>query len=58
MLFLTQEWKDFYHDAKEDVPIRMPEPLGNPVQMLAYFDAKHAGNIKTRRSHSGILIYI
>ena len=40
------------------MPIKMPEPLGNPVQTLAYVDANHAGNIKTRRSHSGILIYV
>jgi len=50
--FDRQEWKDFYHDAREEVPIWMPEPLGNPV------DANHAGNMKTRRSHSGILIYV
>ena len=52
------EWLDFYHDAREEFPIRMPEPLGDPVRMLAYVDANHAGNIKTRRSHSGILIYV
>jgi len=56
--FDRQEWKDFYYDAREEVPIRMPEPLGNPVQMFAYVDANHAGNMKTRRSHSGILIYV
>ena len=36
----------------------MPEPLGNPVQVMACVDANHAGNIKTRRSHTGIQIYI
>jgi len=56
--FDRQKWKDFYHDAREEVPIRMPEPLGNPVQVLAFVDANHAGNMKTRRSHTGILIYI
>ena len=56
--FDRQEWKDFYHDAREEMPIKMPEPLGNPVQTLAYVDANHAGNMKTRRSHSGILIYV
>ena len=34
--FNRQEWKDFYHDAREEMPIKMPEPLGNPVQTLAY----------------------
>jgi len=54
--FDRQEWKDFYHDAREEGPIKMPEPLDNPVQTLAYVDANHAGNMKTRRSHSSILI--
>ena len=34
----------------------MPEPLRNPVRMLTYVDANHAGNMKTRRSYSGIYI--
>ena len=56
--FDREEWKDFYHDEHEEMPMRMPEPLGKPVQLLAYVDANHAGNMKTRRSHSGILIYM
>jgi hypothetical protein len=36
----------------------MPEPWGNPVTMSAFVDANHAGNVVTRRSHSGILIYV
>jgi len=53
-----EEWEDFYKDAEEELPIRGPEPLGNPVRLSAYVDANHAGNLKTRRSHSGILIYM
>jgi len=56
--FNREEWLDFYHDAREEFPIRMPEPLGNPVHVLAYVDVNHTGNMKTRRSHSGILIYM
>ena len=56
--FNREEWMDFYSDAREELPIRMPESLGNPVQVIAYVDANHAGNIKTRRSHKGVLIYI
>ena len=52
--FNRKEWLDFYHDAREELPMKMPEP----VHALAYVDANHAGNMKTRRSHSGILIYI
>jgi hypothetical protein len=36
----------------------MPEPLGNPVNISVFVDANHAGNAVTRRSHSGILIYL
>ena len=53
-----EEWKDFYKDAHEEIPIRGPEPLGNPVRLTAYVDTNYAGNLKTRRSHSGILIYM
>jgi len=49
---------DFYPDAREELPVKMPEPLGDPVQVLAFLDANHAGNMKSSRSHTGILIYI
>jgi hypothetical protein len=32
--------------------------LGLPVNISVFVDANHAGNIVTRRSHTGILIYI
>ena len=35
-----------------------PEPLGSPVRLTAYVDANYAGNLRIRRSHSGILIYM
>ena len=53
-----EEWTDFYPEARKEFPARMPEPLGNPTHVTAYVDANHAGNSKTRRSHTGILIYI
>ena len=53
-----EEWEDFYKDAEEEFPVKGPEPLGNPVKLSAYVDANHAGNLRTRRSHSGILIYM
>jgi hypothetical protein len=36
----------------------MPQPLGNPVNISCFVDANHAGNIVTRRLHTGILIYV
>ena len=35
---LKDEWKDFYNDAEEQLPIRGPEPLGNPVRLSAYVE--------------------
>ena len=52
------EWKEFYSDAEEQLPINGPEPLGNPARLSVYVDANHAGNLKTRRSHTGILVYM
>jgi hypothetical protein len=57
-LFIEQDWTEFYGDVEEELPPRMPEPLGIPVNISVFVDANHAGNIVTRRSHTGILIYI
>jgi hypothetical protein len=35
--------KKLYPDASEDIPPNMPEPLGKPVQMNAFFDADQGG---------------
>jgi hypothetical protein len=36
----------------------MPDPLGPPVTMTCFVDANHAGNLVTRRSHTGIVIFL
>ena len=36
----------------------MPEPRGNLVKVFCFVDADHAGNLLTRRSHTGILIFL
>lgn len=52
------DWTPFYEGAEELIPPNMPEPLGNPVNIFAFVDANHAGNVITRRSHTGILIFV
>ena len=52
------EWKDFYPDAKEMMPMHMPQALGKYVVIKAYVDVNHAVNMENRRSHSGIIIYV
>jgi hypothetical protein len=54
----TTDWKDFYGDITEELPPGMPEPLGKSAHTTCFVDANHAGNVVTRRSHSGILIYV
>ena len=54
----TDDWKEFYGDMYEEDPPRMPEPLGCPVKVLAFVDSDHAGNVVTRRSHTGYFVFI
>jgi hypothetical protein len=56
--FPQHDWTEFYKDAKEQVPSNAPEPRGHPVQINGFVDADHAGNHITRRSHTGILLYL
>ena len=51
-------WRDFYGDVAEELPPKMPDPLGNGVDITCFVDSDHAGNLVTRRSHTGILIFL
>ena len=56
---VNPDWADHYPDARGDVvPPDAPEPLGNPVQTTCYVDSDHAGDCVTRRSRTGVLIYV
>lgn len=54
----AHSWRQFYPDAVEELPPNMPEPLGKAARITAYFDADHAADVVTRRSVSGILIFV
>ena len=56
--FQPRDWSDFYPDAREELPPNMPEPRGKPVQINCYVDADHAGDVVSRRSHTGIIILV
>ena len=56
--FQNYDWFDFYRDAKETIPPNMPEAGGRDVTNTCFVDAKHAGNIKDRKSQTGILIFV
>jgi hypothetical protein len=54
----TKAWHEFYGDVVEELPPRCPKPLGRAVDITCFVDADHAGNVITRRSHTGILIFV
>jgi hypothetical protein len=56
--FITADWRTYYPDAAEAIPTNAPERRGNPIDMTCYVDADHAGCRVTRRSHTGILIFM
>jgi hypothetical protein len=52
------DWHEFYRGAKELIAGDAPEPRGNVVSTHCFVDADHAGNRITRRSQSGILLFV
>lgn len=57
-MFHYAEWNEFYPDAYEPVPDNVPDPRIPELKISCFVDAYHAGNIMTRISHTGILIYL
>jgi hypothetical protein len=56
--FQEVDWSNFYGDVVEELPPKIPKPMGHSVNITCFVDANHAGNVVTRRSHTGLLIYI
>jgi hypothetical protein len=56
--FPAYDWLDFYGDVQEEIPKNAPPPQGQPVQLNVFVDANHARNKLTRRSQTGILLYL
>jgi hypothetical protein len=52
------DWKPFYPEAEELLPERAPEPRGKEVQVNVFCDAAHATCLATRRSTTGILLFV
>jgi hypothetical protein len=57
-VFTECDWTEFYPDAKESIPPNMPEPRGKHVITTVFVDADHAGCKLTRRSHSGVIVFV
>ena len=53
------EWKQVYGtDMKEDMPTDMPKPKMKPLDINVYFDASHGCDMLTRRSCTGIILFL
>ena len=51
-------WEEQYPGAHEELPPDMPKAKGNTVSITTFVDADHAGDKSTRRSVSGIILYV
>jgi hypothetical protein len=56
--FNVCDWQEYYPDAVEAIPPNAPVPRGNTVMTTRFVDADHAGCQVTRRSHTGVLLYV
>jgi hypothetical protein len=52
------DFLDDYPDAREDVDDGLPEPFGAELATAVFFDADHAHDHVTRRSISGIIVFV
>jgi len=52
------DWTDFYLDTTDELLLGVPERRGMPIEISCFVDADHTGNLATRWSQTGILIFI
>ena len=56
--FSTHDWYDFYRYSKEAILTDALNQRGNVLSTHCFVDADHAGDRATRRSQTGVLIFI
>ena len=51
------DWEEFYSDTDESIPGNIPVARGNFISTHCFIDSNHAGETKTRKSQTGILLF-
>ena len=51
-------WRQHYPGAKEEIPPKMPTPRGCAGEVTVYVDADHATDLVTRRSTTGMVMFV
>jgi hypothetical protein len=54
----SDDFKEKYRDAEEQLPHRIPKPGGRSLMMTPFEDASHGANEVTRRSDTGHVIFL
>ena len=55
---LRPDFLEDYPHAKEEVDPKLPAPHGTPLEVTILVDADHAHDLLTRRSLTGMLVYV
>ena len=58
MITKGHNWIEFYPDAVEELPPKMPSPKGISTTITCFVDSDHAQDQVTRRSVTGILLLL
>ena len=56
--FKKCDWKEFYGDIREPIPLNAPAPRGKQVDLHLFVDSSHADDQKVRRSRTRYFVYI
>ena len=54
----AEEFRDQCRGSKEELPTDAPKSRGRAVEVTAFVNASHAYDKKTRRSHTGYIIFV
>ena len=57
--FQAEDWSStVYGNCREEIPPDIPIPRGLGFTMRAFVDSNHAGEVTTRRSRTGFIIFL